>query len=461
MRLSLCLILILAVIRAAAAEDAPLLSGSLTLSERPAPRPLAGLDKPALIGALKLSLNFMRSQDRERRALILREFRSRFSEFPTEAAKLLRDEHQRQVDALKAYISRAPDFAEIRRHSLFVARRHALTLIFDTPSYHGGSGGPERQSVVDAAVNAVAQLYYNPLPEFLRQNPEAMNCRDNVTELQATLSDLRLLDPAKEFDEKAFRQAFTDAYTDALRSPLDRRIKQDAEAVKDILGPEAWTIINAVGEYRDMMGMGRLVVDLRLTTAAEKHSREMHDLVYFSHDSPTAAAATVAIRARAEHFDFSQANECIYHGAHQPSDAFLGWFNSPENHRNMLDQRVTHLGAGRAREQDGQEIWTLVLARPADQRELPSLSSGTAVDASHPRVEYRRRAMALKPADADGHWALAQWCHENGLFTQESVEAMDVLEISPDHEAARAALGFIKSGASWIKPGPERLPDAR
>jgi hypothetical protein len=51
---------------------------------------------------------------------------------------------------------------------------------------------------------------------------------------------------------------------------------------------------------------------------------------------------------------------------------------------------------------------------------------------------------------ADGHWQLAEWCKEAGLVTERKAHLQKVLDLDPDHERARAALGFGRVGERWL-----------
>ncbi|MBA2481470.1 MAG: hypothetical protein H0V44_12470 [Planctomycetes bacterium] len=52
--------------------------------------------------------------------------------------------------------------------------------------------------------------------------------------------------------------------------------------------------------------------------------------------------------------------------------------------------------------------------------------------------------------NADEVFGLAQWCGENNLPTKARQYYNAVLKIDKDHEAARAALGFVRNGDRWV-----------
>ncbi|HUT36539.1 MAG TPA: tetratricopeptide repeat protein [Planctomycetota bacterium] len=57
-----------------------------------------------------------------------------------------------------------------------------------------------------------------------------------------------------------------------------------------------------------------------------------------------------------------------------------------------------------------------------------------------PHEVYKRRAGALKEDDADGHFALGEYCIEHRLYTEAIAELRRTLELKSDHAQARAKL---------------------
>jgi hypothetical protein len=54
------------------------------------------------------------------------------------------------------------------------------------------------------------------------------------------------------------------------------------------------------------------------------------------------------------------------------------------------------------------------------------------------------------PHTAAGHWAMAEWCLERGLLDERKRHLASVIELEPDHEAARKALGYERYGRQWL-----------
>lgn len=62
------------------------------------------------------------------------------------------------------------------------------------------------------------------------------------------------------------------------------------------------------------------------------------------------------------------------------------------------------------------------------------------------------------PDTAAGHYELAQWCGYQGLASERLHHLKRVLELDPDHGAARKALGYVKNEGKWVKTKPDDAP---
>lgn len=72
-------------------------------------------------------------------------------------------------------------------------------------------------------------------------------------------------------------------------------------------------------------------------------------------------------------------------------------------------------------------------------------------------LEYQKRAPATADT-AEAQWALAQWCFENELRAERAPHVRRVIELEPNHAAARAALGFSFHDGKWVMVG-QRMQD--
>lgn len=54
------------------------------------------------------------------------------------------------------------------------------------------------------------------------------------------------------------------------------------------------------------------------------------------------------------------------------------------------------------------------------------------------------------PPDVEGNWKMAQWCANNKLPEQREHHLQKILELDPNNEDARHALGYIRRRGEWI-----------
>lgn len=67
-----------------------------------------------------------------------------------------------------------------------------------------------------------------------------------------------------------------------------------------------------------------------------------------------------------------------------------------------------------------------------------------------PAGEYQARFDKIAKDDVKGYWELSEWCKANGLHTKAQELARLVIELQPDHAAARAALGQKLHDGKWM-----------
>ena len=104
------------------------------------------------------------------------------------------------------------------------------------------------------------------------------------------------------------------------------------------------TLLNA---YREALGTLPVEIDARLQQSARRHSKEMVDLGYFAHESPTPSEKTHAQRMKNAGYTVGAYSENIAAGTGGGKGAFDMWFDSPGHHKNMVHAGSTGIGVGR------------------------------------------------------------------------------------------------------------------
>ena len=102
--------------------------------------------------------------------------------------------------------------------------------------------------------------------------------------------------------------------------------------------------MNITNAYRVMMGRRALAVNQKLLRAARGHSKEMADLGYFSHFSPTKELRTPFMRMAREGYKRGVSeNIASVPGA---EGAHVAWLHSSGHHRNILNPAHTEFATG-------------------------------------------------------------------------------------------------------------------
>ncbi len=70
----------------------------------------------------------------------------------------------------------------------------------------------------------------------------------------------------------------------------------------------------------------------------------------------------------------------------------------------------------------------------------------------HPRPEELQyeKLQPRYPDTVEGQWELAEWCRENNLLEQREKHLRRILELAPDHENARRAMGYSQFDGRWM-----------
>lgn len=63
-------------------------------------------------------------------------------------------------------------------------------------------------------------------------------------------------------------------------------------------------------------------------------------------------------------------------------------------------------------------------------------------------IEYEKLRVRA-PDTVQAQWELAEWCRENRLVAQREKHLRRIIELDPDHQQARLALGYERHGDTW------------
>jgi hypothetical protein len=72
--------------------------------------------------------------------------------------------------------------------------------------------------------------------------------------------------------------------------------------------------------------------------------------------------------------------------------------------------------------------------------------------ASASETEYQKLVRS-SPDTAEAHWKLYEWCRERKLTEKMRLHLERIIELEPNHEKARTALGFRRKDGQWVTQG--------
>lgn len=121
--------------------------------------------------------------------------------------------------------------------------------------------------------------------------------------------------------------------------------------------------IESINWCREIMGLRRLTIDLRLMEAARGHSNDMVAKGFFAHESPISGKRRPENRVLRAGYPVRTVGENLAQQIGAPLDgwgAMRAWIISPPHHRNMLKRDWVHIGIG-----VNNSHWTLNVGIPS------------------------------------------------------------------------------------------------
>ena len=136
-----------------------------------------------------------------------------------------------------------------------------------------------------------------------------------------------------------------------MKSLLALLVLLTAPAPAQDVAQEVLTLTN---QARQQAGLRPLVLDARLSQAAQQHSLEMDRLHYFGHASPLPEFATLSRRIQEVGcYGLSSAENLHREQGYAPrlaaANAVKAWLHSPQHRRNLLNPKFNRMGLGISR----------------------------------------------------------------------------------------------------------------
>lgn len=164
-----------------------------------------------------------------------------------------------------------------------------------------------------------------------------------------------------------------DRLTHLLEAPLTRRtgivllgvslatvVAAPGAEAKVALDPEEKQFLRLLNQYRRQKNRRPVVVNRKLTIAAERHSQYQAQQGKLTHTGPKGYRTVEDRLAKAKYTGWTMyAENVLYEGGDGSAEtAFEMWRTSPGHNRNMLNAQAEEIGIARVRSRDGLWYWT-------------------------------------------------------------------------------------------------------
>jgi len=123
----------------------------------------------------------------------------------------------------------------------------------------------------------------------------------------------------------------------------------------------AQELLRLVNTERQRANLSPLVMNDKLTTAAQRHAQDMATSRRMSHTGSD--GSTMRSRIDATQYNWSTIGENVAMGQPTAAAVMRAWMNSPGHRQNILNPAFTELGVGYATA-GGRIYWAQVFARP-------------------------------------------------------------------------------------------------
>jgi len=217
----------------------------------------------------------------------------------------------------------------------------------------------EQPKSVDNLVDEIRLLYFGDVDQ-VNKDPELLALIEEMRQVAKFISGS---DGTESGGEKgpgaelvasmvaqAKEQVDRELLDEVLISKGNKDVLKKNEKFRDEILAGEFEVVLLTNEYRMMMGRNALLIDVKLVTAARKHSEDMKRLGLFSHTSPVKGKESFQQRAALE--GTAAGSENIAQ-APNAKGAFNGWFHSPGYHKNMLVIAGATIGVGQC-----EGLWT-------------------------------------------------------------------------------------------------------
>lgn len=123
-------------------------------------------------------------------------------------------------------------------------------------------------------------------------------------------------------------------------------------------------VVRLTNQHRARNGLPAFATSARLMEAARIHARQMAQYQRMDHTISGAPYPTLQSRLDAVGYRYMSAAENVAWNNLSAQSVVTGWMNSTGHRANILDSRLTEIGAAMARSAKGEPYWVQVFGTP-------------------------------------------------------------------------------------------------
>ncbi|MBI4244853.1 MAG: CAP domain-containing protein [Planctomycetes bacterium] len=172
-------------------------------------------------------------------------------------------------------------------------------------------------------------------------------CGQDDAELSKRLADIRsVILTTSSNNVKTFPINDEDAAlirSNQLIDQYNKNLYEKNRRPEDGMTVPAFEHLGILNDYRNMLGVKSLVLNLKLAKAAYKHSVKMFEHKKMWH---VGVDGNPGDRAKAEGYEMKGIGENVAQGCKTAQEAFDTWYYLPGHHRNMVRKELECVGVG-------------------------------------------------------------------------------------------------------------------
>jgi uncharacterized protein YkwD len=212
-------------------------------------------------------------------------------------------------------------------------RRRALVMIVLQPTDDDAAW----QRIVETQIEAIREHICKPLETQLTSETDLGRILTVLEEMDGYMRMLGLTDKDAPTPANRLRERFCRA---ALLGEIEQQVLHQNRRLAEELSEDERLCVELLNDYRMLLGLHPLKIDMRLVRACRKYAAECAAENHYSHAGSLPGRKTRDQRAAQEGYPAHVAENLAFGRAIDTGrDAFNEWFRSMPHHRVMINRR--------------------------------------------------------------------------------------------------------------------------